>query len=62
MFDISNIQSAGGKGTELLEENYSIYCDQNNSKIKGLMDLDMTSGKRSLLYIRECFIGPYLNP
>ena len=33
MFDISNIQSAGGKHTELLEENYSIHCDQNNSKM-----------------------------
>ena len=33
MFDISNIQSAGGKRTELLEENYSIHCDQNNSKM-----------------------------
>ena len=33
MFDISNIQSAGGKHTELLEENYSIHYDQNNSKM-----------------------------
>ena len=33
MFNISKLQSAGGKLTELLEENYSIHCDQNNSKI-----------------------------
>ena len=33
MFDIPNLQIAGGKRTELLEENYSIYCDQNNSKM-----------------------------
>ena len=33
MFDISNLQSAGGKRTELLEENYSIHCDQNDSKM-----------------------------
>ena len=33
MFNISKLQSAGGKLTELLEENYSIHCDQNNSKM-----------------------------
>ena len=33
MFDIPNLQIAGGKRTELLEENYSIHCDQNNSKM-----------------------------
>ena len=33
MFDIPNLQIAGGKRTELLEENYSIHCDQNDSKM-----------------------------
>ena len=27
MFNVSKLQSAGGKLTELLEENYSIHCD-----------------------------------
>ena len=33
MFNVSKLQSAGGKLTELLEQNYSIHCDQNNSKM-----------------------------
>ena len=33
IFNVSKLQSAGGKLTELLEQNYSIHCDQNNSKM-----------------------------
>ena len=33
MSNVSKLQSAGGKLKELLEQNYSIHCDQNNSKM-----------------------------
>ena len=33
IYNVSKLQSAGGKLTELLEQTYSIHCDQNNSKM-----------------------------
>ena len=63
MFDISNLQSAGGKPTELLEENYSIHCDQNNSKMilghgKKIFSWRTLSSVQSVTSSIESHLGP----
>ena len=49
MFNVSKLQSAGGKLTELLEQNYSIHCDQNNSKI-------ILSHGKFFFFVRLCLL------